>query len=62
VRDFATKKVADVEGKILHLQNLKKVLARLIRQCSGEGPLAGCPIIESLAGDTEAEDGKRRKV
>ena len=61
VRDFATKKVADVESKIRHLQNLKKVLTRLVRQCSGEGPLAGCPIIESLAGDTETEDGRRRK-
>ena len=62
VRDFATKKVADVESKIRHLQNLKKVLTHLVRQCSEKGSLAECPIIESLAGDTGAEDGKRRRV
>jgi len=55
VLEFATRKLADIESKIRHLQNLKKVLTRLVRQCSGEGPLAACPIIESLVDDTEAE-------
>lgn len=61
VLDFTTRKITDVENKIRHLQNLKKVLTHLAQQCSGKGPLAACPIIESLVEDTEAEDGKRRK-
>lgn len=56
VLDFATRKIADVENKIRHLHNLKKVLTHLARQCSGKGPLAKCPIIESLVEDLEAKD------
>lgn len=62
VRDFAARKVEDVENKIRHLQSLKKILMRLVRQCSGKGPLTECPIIESLVGDTEAEDGRKRRI
>jgi len=48
IRAKAEAKIADIEGKIRALDAMKKTLRRLTEQCDGCGPLADCPILESL--------------
>jgi len=40
-----------VEARIHALQAMKKVLEKLVAECSGWAPLSSCPILEAL--DTE---------
>jgi len=49
VKAITQAKLAEVEGKIRDLQNMQGVLARLVAECSGRGPIGGCPIIQALA-------------
>ncbi len=44
----AEAKMSDVECKIKDLQHIKKVLNKLTKACSGEGPADECPILEAL--------------
>lgn len=48
VRRQAVEKIADIEQKIRSLQAMRGALSGLVAQCSGNGPLTGCPILESL--------------
>lgn len=48
VRNLARRRLDDVDARIRELQAVREVLAGLVRQCSGHGPVAGCPIIESV--------------
>ena len=48
VRERATAKIADIEGKIETLRAMKKALAQLTAACCGEGSVSECPILESL--------------
>ena len=48
VRNLARRRLDDVEARLRELQAVREVLAGLVRQCSGHGPVAGCPIIESV--------------
>ena len=52
VRTYAAHKIEDIEGKILSLARMRKTLEKLIAECSGDGPVTQCPILESL--DSEA--------
>jgi hypothetical protein len=31
---------------------VQRTFAHLVRECDGDGPLTGCPIIEALLGET----------
>ena len=48
VRDQATAKIDDIEGKIRTLQKMKKALLKLRGACSGRGPTSECPILDAL--------------
>jgi len=51
IRARAEAKMADIEAKIKTLESMKKTLRRLTRVCDGCGPVARCPILESLDGE-----------
>ena len=48
VRAFAEANMKDIDAKIGALTAMENALSTLVAECSGEGPLSGCPIIESL--------------
>jgi MerR family mercuric resistance operon transcriptional regulator len=48
VRERTEAKLADIEQKITTLKKMRRVLRRLADSCPGEGPVAGCPILEAL--------------
>jgi Hg(II)-responsive transcriptional regulator len=48
VKALAEHKLAEIEHRIGELQRMRAALADLTRQCSGHGPVEGCPIIETL--------------
>jgi len=50
IRTLAQRRLADVEQKLQELQSVRGVLTDLVQACSGEGPVAGCPIIERVLG------------
>jgi MerR family mercuric resistance operon transcriptional regulator len=49
VKEIAEHKLAEIEHRIAELQRMRAALADLTRQCSGHGPVEGCPIIETLS-------------
>jgi MerR family mercuric resistance operon transcriptional regulator len=55
VRQFALEKVREIETKIDHFTRLQEMLLDLVGKCRGEGPLTGCPIIESLTRDLDGD-------
>ncbi|HXH13540.1 MAG TPA: heavy metal-responsive transcriptional regulator [Alphaproteobacteria bacterium] len=48
VRERAEAKIEAIEAKIASLQAMKQALAKLVAECSGEGPVTECPILESI--------------
>lgn len=48
VRDQALAKVADLDQKIGSLQAMRRVLSNLADECSGDGPVSECPILDAL--------------
>lgn len=48
VRRRAEAKIADIEAKIRSLDSIKRTLRKLANACEGCGPIAACPILESL--------------
>jgi MerR family copper efflux transcriptional regulator len=48
VRKRAEAKVRDIEAKIRALQAMRRALGKLVRECSGKGPITECPILETL--------------
>jgi MerR family transcriptional regulator, copper efflux regulator len=48
VRAHAEVKINDINGKIGSLTAMKNVLAKLVAECTGEGPLTDGPMLESL--------------
>lgn len=48
VKSRVEEKIAIIEQKMQHLQQLKDSLEQLNQLCSGEGSVADCPIIEYL--------------
>lgn len=51
VKSLTRAKLAEIDQRIAELQRMRAALAELETQCSGHGPVAGCPIIEALSGD-----------
>jgi Hg(II)-responsive transcriptional regulator len=48
VRRRTQAKIAEIEEKIWTLRSMKRVLDSLAATCSGRGPVAECPILDSL--------------
>ena len=48
IRAHAEAKIKDIDDKIGALTAMKHALSTLVTECSGEGPLGDCPILESL--------------
>jgi MerR family transcriptional regulator, copper efflux regulator len=48
IRERAEAKITDIEEKMRALQAMKRALAKLITECSGNGPITECPILESF--------------
>lgn len=55
VKTMTEGKLAEIEQKIAGLQRMRDVLARLAAECSGKGPISGCPIIQTLESDESDE-------
>ena len=49
LREAASAKLADIEGRISELQCVREGLLQLIASCPGQGRLAACPILAALA-------------
>ena len=50
VKAKALAKVDEVDQKIRELRRMRKALTSVVDQCTGEGPLDECPILEALEG------------
>ena len=48
VKSRAEAKVAEIEEKISDLQRMRDVLLKLTAACSGDLPVADCPILEAM--------------
>lgn len=48
VRKRAEAKIADIDARIRSLHSMKRALQKLTRVCAGCGPIADCPILETL--------------
>jgi len=48
VRQRAQSKISDIQSKIKSLQSMEKTLRKLTKAGVGCGPIAECPILESL--------------
>jgi len=51
VKTLAEHKLAAIEQRIGELRRMRGALSQLTHQCSGHGPVDGCPIIEALHED-----------
>lgn len=51
VKRLAEGKLVEIENRIAELQRMRDALNELTRQCSGHGPVKGCPIVETLGED-----------
>lgn len=54
VRDRAVVKIDNVKEKIRELRRIERALTKVAAQCTGQGPVTACPILEAL----DAEDGR----
>ncbi|MDT0636104.1 MerR family transcriptional regulator [Spectribacter hydrogenooxidans] len=52
VKKIALAKLGEIETRIADLERMRATLCELTQRCSGHGPVAGCPIIDALAEET----------
>lgn len=57
IKRKAELKIADIEGKIRTLRNMKSALTKLVSSCRGRGPTSECPILEMLDSKDSKEGG-----
>lgn len=55
VKAVTQHKLAQIDRRIDELRRMRTALADLDRQCSGHGPVDGCPIVEALGGQQGSE-------
>ena len=53
VKALTEAKLAEIETRLRDLGRMRDVLAQLASECSGQGPVSGCPIIHALAHETD---------
>ena len=58
VKKRAQKKIKEVEERIRALDRIRFALARLVAQCSGDGPIEECTILQAI--DAGVDHHKRR--
>ena len=51
VKAITTRKLEQIDTKISDLSRMREVLTALASECSGQGNIATCPIIEAIAED-----------
>lgn len=61
VKALADHKLAEIDLRIEELQRMRQALSELTRQCSGHGPVEGCPIIEALNDDEDDDDDDAKR-
>ena len=61
VRAVAGQRLAEIEQKLSELSLMRDALRRLVLRCHGDGPLAGCPIIDAVL-PREANAGPARRI
>ena len=60
VRAVASRRLAEIEQKLRELSGMRDTLRHLVFRCRGDGPLAGCPIIDAvLEGATNQQVNRR---
>ena len=57
VKALTESKLVEIEKRLADLQRMRDVLAQLAAECSGHGPISGCPIIQALDDDGSAAQG-----
>jgi DNA-binding transcriptional MerR regulator len=53
VRKVAQRRLDDLDQKIREMTAIRGALAHLVKQCSGDGAVKGCPIIEGVLAQNE---------
>lgn len=48
MKSRVTEKLTDVDRKIHELVHIRDALSRLLKKCTGKGPIGSCPILEEL--------------
>ena len=48
VRKLAQHRLDDLDQKISEMTAIRDALSHLVKRCSGDGPISGCPIIEGV--------------
>lgn len=61
VRALAEKRLAEIEHKLSDFGRMRDTLRGLALRCHGEGPLEGCPIIETVIAGEAASPMKVRR-
>jgi len=61
VKQITESKLREIEAKLEDLERIRAALSRLARQCSGDGPVEGCPIIEALSDDVSSAEMPARR-
>ena len=56
VKRLTSGKLKEIRARIRQLQRMELALRTLHAQCSGHGPVHGCPIVETLAGHAPTPD------
>ncbi|NRB55000.1 MAG: heavy metal-responsive transcriptional regulator [Salinicola sp.] len=46
---IAEEKLVKIREQIKHLSKIETVLSKTLSECSGEGAMKGCPIVEAIA-------------
>ena len=58
IRSRALTKIEDIDQKIRDLERMRNSLMSLAQECSAEGPLSECPILDSLERDEESANAQ----
>lgn len=58
---LARRKIEAIDAKISDLRAMRAALTKLLKNCPGTGPIAQCPIIESLEGTRKAHHQQRTR-
>jgi len=56
VKQRAEAKISTIQERVKGLQTMKHALGKLVKSCSGRGPLTDCPIIDCFETQKEKEE------